>query len=96
HNPWHYIHFISFILKSAYREFEERLGSLPQPKGGKTALVQDAVKGFPGDFSVADILRTCPGVGIDMIRRVLKDLRRQGFIECLGRGRNAKWNKIGN
>jgi Fic family protein len=96
HNPWHYIHFISFILKSAYREFEERLGSLPQPKGEKTALIQAAVKGFPGDFSVADILRTCPGVGIDMIRLVLKDLRRQGCIECLGRGRNAKWNRIGN
>jgi hypothetical protein len=31
-----------------------------------------------------------------MIRWVLKDLRRQGFLECLGRGRNAKWNKIRN
>lgn len=51
----------------------------------------DAVKSFSGDFfSVADILRRCPGVGIDMIRRVLKDLQAQGDIECLGRGRNAK------
>lgn len=49
------------------------MGRLPQPKGEKTALVQDAVKGFPGDFNVADILRTCHGVGIDMIRWVLKD-----------------------
>ncbi|MBU1744962.1 MAG: Fic family protein [Proteobacteria bacterium] len=96
HNPWHYINFTCFILKSAYREFEERLGSLSQPKGEKTALVHDAVKSFPGNFSVADILRTCPGVGIDMIRRVLQDLRHQGVIECLGRGKNAKWNKIGN
>ncbi len=96
HNPWQYIHFISFILKSAYREFEERLGGLPQPKGEKTALVQAAVRGFFGHFTVADILRICPGVGIDMIRHVLQDLRQQGVIECLGRGKNAKWNKIGN
>jgi ribosomal protein S25 len=41
-------------------------------------------------------MRKCPGVGIDMIRRVLKNLRAQGVIECLGRGRNAKWNKTGN
>ena len=27
---------------------------------------------------------------------VLKDLQAQGVIECLGRGRNAKWNKTGN
>lgn len=40
-----------------------------------------------------DIQRKCPGVGIDMIRRVLKDLQAQGVIECLGRGRSAKWRK---
>jgi len=96
HDPWHYINFVCFILKSAYKEFEERLGRLPQPRGEKTAMVQDAIKSFPGDFSVADILRKCPGVGIDMIRRVLKDLQAQGVIECLGRGRNAKWNKTAN
>jgi hypothetical protein len=45
---------------------------------------------------VADIVNKCPGVGIDMIRRVLKDLQQQGAIECLGRGRNARWSKKGN
>ena len=96
HNPWHYINFISFILKSAYREFEERLDGLPQPRGEKTELIREAVNNFHDNFSVADILQKCPGVGIDMIRRVLKDLRGQGIVECLGRGKTAKWNKIGN
>jgi Fic family protein len=96
HDPWHYINFVGFILKSAYKEFEERLNRVPQPRGEKTAMIYDAVKSFSGDFSVADILRKCPGVGIDMIRRVLKDLQSQGVVECLGRGRNAKWNKTGN
>lgn len=96
HDPWHYINFIFFILKSAYKEFEERLGRLPDPRGWKTAMIHGAVKSFPGDFSVADILSKCPGVGIDMIRRVLKDLQAHGSVECLGRGRNARWSKTGN
>ncbi|MBM4271888.1 MAG: Fic family protein [Deltaproteobacteria bacterium] len=96
HDPWPYINFICFILKSAYKEFEERLGRLPQPRGEKTAIVNDALRSFSRDFSVADISRKCPGVGIDMIRRVLKDLQAQGVVECLGRGRNAKWKNTGN
>ncbi len=96
HNPWYYINFVCFILKMAYQEFEERLGGLPQPRGEKTALIHDAVNSFHGSFSVADIQRKCPGIGIDMIRRVLKDLQNQGIVECLGRGRNAKWHKTGN
>ena len=96
HDPWHYINFVCFILKSAYKEFEERLGRLPQPRGEKTAIVNEALRSFSSDFSVADILRKCPGVGIDMIRRVLKDLQDQGIVACLGRGRNAKWTKTGN
>ena len=95
HDPWHYINFVCFILKSAYKEFEERLGSLPQPRGEKTAMVHDAVRSFPGNFSVADVQGKCPGIGIDMIRRVLKDLQIQEVVECLGRGRNAKWHKLG-
>lgn len=96
HDPWHYINFVCFILKSAYKEFEERLSGLSQPRGEKTVMISDAIKSFPGNFSVADILRECPGVGIDMVRRVLKDLQLQGVVECLGRGRNAQWKKTGN
>ena len=57
---------------------------------------RDALKRFQGDFSVADMRRECPGVGIDMIRKTLKDLQAQGIVECLGRGRSAKWRKTGN
>jgi Fic family protein len=93
HDPWHYINFVCFIFKTAYREFEERLGRLHQPRGVKTAMVHDAVNNFPGDFSVADILGKCPGVGIDMVRRVLKNLQNQGALECLSRGRYARWKR---
>ena len=29
HDPWHYINFVCFILRDAYREFEECLGDVP-------------------------------------------------------------------
>jgi hypothetical protein len=37
-----------------------------------------------------------PGVSRDMIRHVLRDLRREGRLTCLGRGPGAQWRKEGN
>jgi hypothetical protein len=34
-------------------------------------------------------------VSIDLLRRVLKNLRAAGKAKCLGRGQNAQWSKIG-
>lgn len=96
HNPWHYVNFVCFIIKSAYKEFEERLGQIPQPRGEKTEIVRKAALGFSGDFSVADIQKKCAGVSIDMIRRVLKDMQQEKTMECIHRGRSAKWRKTGN
>ena len=96
HDPWHYINFVCFVVKSAYQEFEERLGKMPQPRGEKTAMIHDAINKYSGAFSVSDILHKCPGVSIDMVRKALKDMQTQGRVECIGLGRNAKWRKIKN
>ena len=96
HNPWHYINYLCFIIRSAYKEFEERLGDMPHPRGEKTGLVRASVNGQRGDFSVADLQKQLPGVSVDMIRRVLKDMQAQGVVDCLGRGRSAKWRKALN
>ena len=34
-------------------------------------------------------------VSRDMIRHVLFDLKKSNLVQCLGRGRSAKWRKIG-
>ncbi len=93
HDPWPYILFILYILKNAYREFEERLGTLQSPKGEKTSLILHAIDKAKGAFSVSDLQNQCPDVSVDMIRRVFKILRSKGRVECLGRGQNAKWRK---
>jgi Fic family protein len=96
HDPWPYIRYLLFVFKEAYREFERRLDVLGEPKGAKTSAVHAAIGRIPGPFSVAYLRRECPAVSIDMIRRVLKDLRAKGRVECQGRGPAAKWRKTKN
>ncbi|HUT54730.1 MAG TPA: Fic family protein [bacterium] len=96
HDPWPYINYLLFILKAAYREFEERAGQMASPRGSKTELVAAAIQGMSGPFSLSDLERVCPGVSRDMIRVVLRDLKKAGKVECLGRGPGAPWKKKGN
>ena len=82
-----------FVLKTAYKEFEERLGQTAAPRGEKTELVIRTILNAQGTFRVADLQRQCPGVSVDLIRATLKKLRAAGRVECLGRGQSAEWKR---
>jgi len=56
-------------------------------------MILSAVDRQIGTFRVGDIQRQCPGVSLDMIRRLLKNLRKAGQVRCLGRGQNATWER---
>jgi len=94
HDPWPYINYVLFILKTAYREFIDRVGDTAEPRGAKTQMVIDAIGRMAGTFSLADLERACPGVSRDMIRRVLAT-RKGTTVECIGRGPGALWRKRG-
>jgi Fic family protein len=96
HDPWPYINYLLFVLKTAYREFEERLGRTGSPRGAKTEMIEAAVDAMPGEFTLNRLEHACAGVSRDMIRRVLRQLRQMGRVECLGRGPGAAWRKKGN
>jgi Fic family protein len=93
HDPWTYINFLLYTLVDASREFERRVGET-SARGEKRAIVEEAIKRSAGEFRVADLQRECPGVSLDMIRYVLKTLRANGKVECLGRGTRSVWRKI--
>jgi len=95
HDPWPYVNYLLFILKTAYHEFEERAGQMKSPRGAKTALVEAAIEAFPGQFTLSELQRACPGVSPDMVRRILRDLQKAKKIVCLGRGPGATWRKEG-
>jgi len=93
HDPWPYINYLLFIVKEAYKEFEQRVGEVRAERGSKTALVKGAVTRSDGLFTLSDIESQCPGVSRDMIRRVLWDLQKAGGVECVRRGPGATWRK---
>jgi hypothetical protein len=84
-----------FILKTAYREFVERVGETSEPRGSKTQRVLEAIAKMPGTFSLTDLERACPGVSRDMIRRVL-NTRKGRSVDCISRGPGALWQRKGN
>ena len=96
HNPWHYINFMLFILKQVYKEFEEHAGELKTPKGAKTEIVHQVIEFIEGEFTLRELENRCPGVSRDMIRKILRDLKKKGVVECVGIGPGAKWRKEGN
>jgi len=94
HDPWPYINYLLFILKSAYRELVDRVGDTQAPRGAKTELVIGAISALPAEFTLAQLEQACPGVSRDMVRRVLNDEKGK-TVECIGRGPGAKWKKKG-
>ncbi|MFA5688088.1 MAG: Fic family protein [Kiritimatiellales bacterium] len=93
HDPWPYIGYLLFIIKKAYDEFEQRAGAITAPRGEKTAFVEAAIKRQTEEFRVSDLQKACPGVSLDLIRKVLKHLKGTE-VECLGRGHSARWRKL--
>lgn len=83
-------------LIGAYREFEERVGTITTARGAKTALIEQAIERLPPRFRIADLEQACPPVSRDMIRVVLNRLRKEGILDCKGTGRSAFWQKRGN
>ena len=94
HDAWPAMNFLIFILTQACKEFEQRVGQVKSPRGEKTAMVLAAIDRQAGAFSVSDLQNECPGVGVDLVRKVLKQLRGSKVV-CLGRGQTAKWKKSG-
>jgi Fic family protein len=95
HDPWPYINYLLFILKTAYKEFAERVGDIKAPRGAKTDQIVAAIGRFVWEFTVSQLEQACPGISRDMIRRVLREQQAAGVIECQGRGPAARWRKKG-
>lgn len=91
-SPW-WEYFLGVMLLGAYREFEQRVGMIGGAKGTKTAMVLQAIASLSWEFSFRDLQQCCPLVSVDLIRRILRQERDEGRIECIGRGVDARWRK---
>lgn len=93
HDPYPWLNYFWGVLLRAYREFEERVGTIRTTRGSKTEQVRRAVERRTGPFAISDLEIDCPRVSRDMIRRVLRQLRDEGVIAVQGKGRGAKWHR---
>ncbi|HYK00152.1 MAG TPA: Fic family protein [Thermoanaerobaculia bacterium] len=94
HDPWPYINYVLYVLKEAYRDFERRVGETAARRGEKSETVVAAIERTITPFTIAELQQDCPGVSVDMLRHVLKGLKAERRVECLGRGRTARWRRV--
>jgi Fic family protein len=90
--PW-WNYFIG-MLTAAYKEFEERVGTITSAKGAKRQMVENAIIRLPHRFRFADVQRACPSVSYPTLRRALDELARKNKVRCRGMGRDAEWERI--
>lgn len=91
-SPW--TEYLLGVIIRAYREFEGRVGTISQPRGAKSEMVRATIQRFAGAFAAKELQDRCPGVGLDLIRRILREERRAGRIQVSGRGPEARWRRI--
>ena len=84
------------MMLRAYKEFEDRVGSITPGRGAKTRQVREAALRQIAPFAISDVERAAPGVGRDMVRVVLRQLRDEGLLVASGAGRAAKWRRVEN
>ena len=94
HDPFPWLRYFWGMLLRAYKEYEERVGAITTGRGAKTKQVREATLRQIASFAISDLERLCPGVGRDLIRLVLRQLRDDGQIVSLGVGRAAKWRRV--
>lgn len=94
HNAKPWLDYFWGALLRAYREFEERVGTIERGRGSKGDRVRAEVLGRCLPFSISEIEEACPGVSRDMVRLVLRAMKSEGLIESTGKGRGAKWKRV--
>ncbi len=95
HDPYPWLQYFWGILLAAYKEFEQRVTSVRGDHGSKSDMIRAAVKRRLAPFAISEIERELPHVSRDLVRLVLRQLRDEGVLRSTGKGRGAKWVKVG-
>ena len=86
--PW-WNYFLS-MLRRAYGEFERQVEA-SDVRGGKGDLVRQAVTAQVGPFTLTELKAQCPSASVQLIKKVLAEMKREGKVTLTGRGRGARW-----
>ncbi|RJR46820.1 MAG: Fic family protein [Desulfobacteraceae bacterium] len=89
--PW-WTFFLS-ILRRAYKEFERQVESVAA-RPAKSDLIRKNVLGQVQQFTLGDLASQMPAASTQLIKKVLGELKKQGRVRLVGRGRGARWEII--
>lgn len=81
------------VLLQSYRELSARAGALGGRRGAKTDMILTWIGSVQGDFSIRQIQQELPECGIELIRKIIKEQKTAGKIQCTGRGPASLWRK---
>jgi hypothetical protein len=87
--PW--LDYFWGALLQAYKEFEERVGTIERGSGAKGHRVRAEILKRNLPFPISEIEEACSGISRDMVRVVLRTMKAKGLITTTGKGRAAKW-----
>ncbi|MGN1032872.1 MAG: Fic family protein, partial [Intestinibacter sp.] len=86
-------YFLKFLL-DGYEALSEELNLNAIKKETKTKRIEKIVNSTLGYFTKDDIRLQCPDIPEPTINRVFNNLRKEGKIEVVAKGRSAKWRRI--
>jgi Fic family protein len=89
--PW-WNYFLS-VLRRAYQEFERQVESTGA-RPAKSDLVRQTVLAQVEQFTLGDLSAQLPSASTQLIKKILAELKKQGKIRLVGRGRGARWEII--
>lgn len=90
--PW--LDYFWGALLRAYKEFEERVGTIERGRGAKGERVRAEILKRQLPFTISEIEEACPGISRDMVRVILRTMKAEGVIAPTVKGRGAKWQQV--
>jgi len=89
--PW-WNYFLGILLR-AYKEFERMVDSA-EARPAKSTLVRQTVMAQIEQFTLGDLSAQLPSASPQLIKKILAELKKQGKVRLIGRGRGARWEVI--
>ena len=96
HNPMPWVDFFLNTLIQASETMEQKVNDMHWQgvRAPKSQLIKTAIERVEGTFSVADICIEIPTVSRELVKKVIQQLKADGSLKAVGKGRGAQWQKV--
>ncbi len=88
--PW--LNYLLGVIRRGYEELARQVEATEAV--GKSELVRQAAMRQPGAFTLSEIQALCPSASVQLVKKVLAQLKSEGRLVLAGRGRGARWRIV--